>query len=361
VLAPGSHKTPSGHYYRFALPLNGSSFYDCTDATHSRPFDGHACLPSRDITVYIPEPYEDGAEAPLLVVQDGASFDTYLLKTVDALVDHPDPRRSLPPFVTVSISTGTTSDGAGSLRDIQYDTVSGKYADFVNGEVLPAVLSQPDIRADFPSLRITSDPAGRATLGCSSGGAAALAMAWFRPNLFGRVVAYSATLVAKDVALPSKAEFPLGAWEFHSPPGALIESSPRKPIRVFHSASEHDLGSRSTTPYLGCKVNGTAQEVVSTTEGCAANKAVCEGSAAGGKFIWHDTLDPLHSNWVVANNATAAALQTMGYETRYAYALSACHCDPKIFLQDLPSTLVWTWRGWARGRGRGQSASVETV
>ena len=63
------------------------------------------------------------------------------------------------------------------------------YARFVHEEVLPAVLRDPHVVAAYPNLQFSSDPDLRAAYGCSSGGAASLTMAWFRPDLFRRVVA----------------------------------------------------------------------------------------------------------------------------------------------------------------------------
>ena len=356
VLRSAANHTPKGHYYQFTLPMAGSRFYDCTDRTDSKTFPGPncpsgcPCLAYRNISVYIPAAYQDGQQAGVIVMQDGPGLDQGMIATMDALVGKSDSTgRSLPVFITVSISTGTLFDGRGTLRDIQYDTVSGKYATFVNEEIFPAVLSHDAVKADFPKLRLTSDPNGRATMGCSSGGAAAFSMAWFRPDLFRRVVAYSATLVAKDKLLPSNRSYPLGAWEYHSPPARLIQTtSPRKPLRIFHSVTNRDLGTTHNQPYLACKIDPTTggQTVVTSTVGCFAAAGLCAGTPAAGRGYFNNTLDPLHSDWVTANNATAVALQQMGYETRFAYALSACHCDPRIFYHDLPNTLVWLWRGW---------------
>ena len=71
--------------------------------------------------------------------------------------------------------------------------MSDRLARFINDEVLPAVLSNPDIRAAYPQLAFTDDPWGKCVMGCSSGGAAALAMGWFRPDLFRRLITYSGT------------------------------------------------------------------------------------------------------------------------------------------------------------------------
>ena len=45
------------------------------------------------------------------------------------------------------------------------------------------------------TCRLTKDPNARATMGCSSGGSAALAMAWYRNDLYHRVLTYSGTYV----------------------------------------------------------------------------------------------------------------------------------------------------------------------
>ena len=50
-------------------------------------------------------------------------------------------------------------------------------------------------------------------MGCSSGGSAALAMAWYRTDLYRRVLTYSGTYVNQQ--WPWNPETPGGAWEFH--------------------------------------------------------------------------------------------------------------------------------------------------
>lgn len=52
---------------------------------------------------------------------------------------------SMPPFVAVSVQNGG-SDAIKSERGLEYDTMSGRYAEFVNSEVLPAVLASPQMR-----------------------------------------------------------------------------------------------------------------------------------------------------------------------------------------------------------------------
>src|SRR5258708_19738001 len=61
-------------------------------------------------------------------------------------------------------------------------------------------------------LKITDDPNGHATLGGSSGGAAAFSMIWWHPDLFRRMIGWSPTLVTQ---VPAGSPFPHGCWIYH--------------------------------------------------------------------------------------------------------------------------------------------------
>jgi enterochelin esterase-like enzyme len=181
--------------------------------------------------------------------------------------------------------------------------MSDRLARFINDEVLPAVLADPAIKAAYPRLAFTRDPWGRAVMGCSSGGAAALTMGWFRPDLFRRLITYSGTFVdQQDDDAPEEATWPFGAWEYHSGK-KLIETSALKPLRIFTHVSEHDL--RANDP------------------------------------------EETQHNWVMANRRTAAALQAKGYHYRFVFSRESRHCDDRVFDQTLADTLVWMWRGYS--------------
>lgn len=324
---------PKGNYFQFNMSMAESKYYDCTDPTLTFP-----CDDERSVTVYIPHQYRDGMEAGLLVQQDGPGFDEYLRNVMDNLIGAENHERSLPVFILVSVNNAAAGqDGNGSLRDLEYDTVSGKYADFVSYEVVPKVLTDPYIKAKFPNLKVTSDPDGRASLGCSSGAAAAFSMAWFRPNLFRRVAAYSATLAKKDPFLPSNVSYPEGAWDYIN----LIRNTAKKPLRIFHHASQHDLGTHDPEAYEG--FNTTTMSKETSHEGCL----LANLGPLGMQKMIVNVISNGYDNWAEANNLTAASLEGAGYETRYAYARGACHCDSRALLQDMPNTLVWLWRGWA--------------
>jgi enterochelin esterase-like enzyme len=213
--------------------------------------------------------------------------------------------KKLPAFVAIAINNGNDrdgSDGQGSERGLEYDTLSDRYTRFVETEVLPAVLSDAAIKAAYPQLKFTSDPEGRGTMGCSSGAAAALTMAWFSPNLYRRVISYSGTFVDQQNHTQAEAVlYPFGAWEYHSDK-ELIKNADKKPLRIFLDVSERDMGA------------GTDE----------AN----------------------HHDWVLANQRTAAALKAKGYHYRFTFAKTLGHCDQKAVDLTLADALSWVWRGY---------------
>lgn len=267
---------------------------------------------------------------------------------MDNLIGNSESNRSLPVFILVSVGNAAAgNDGEHTLRDVEYDTLSGKYAEFVSFEVLPAVRSNQNISLVFPKLRFTEDPDGRATFGCSSGGAASFTMAWFRPDLFRRVYAAHASLVLKDEFLSSNTTYPAGGSEYPQ----LIRTSKKKPLRIFHSGGQHDLGTNDSQGYVGTTLTGTQF----THEGCVGNfrqkpfiVPICPTHQHQNGCV---TPEPHgFDNWCLGNNRTADALKANGYEHRYAYARGACHCDMQVVLQDMPNSLVWLWHGWAQTR-----------
>lgn len=290
---------PKGRQFEFTLRLADSQIFRGDDPTLEPA--KKAVRTERRIFVYVPAAYRDGTPAPVLVTHDGPSQLNLVRHALDNLTVSPDPNRKLPAFIVVAVENGG-NDGKNSERGLEYDTMSDRFARFINDEVLTAVLANPEIRAAYPKLAFTVNPWGRATMGCSSGGAAALTMAWFRPDLFRRVIAYSGTFVdQQDDDAPEELKYPYGAWEYHSSL-RLIQNGPRKPLRIFTHVSENDL--RAKDP------------------------------------------ESTQHNWVMAGERTATALREKGYHHRYVFSRATGHCDKKVFEQTLADTLVWLWRGY---------------
>jgi len=243
---------------------------------------------TRRVGVYVPAQYVAGSEAPFIVGADGV--DQLLFTALDNLIA----QKRVPPMIAISIGNGS-GDAQGSERGLEYDTMSGRYAEFVETEVLPLVEKQYGVR-------LTKNPDGRATMGCSSGAAAALTMAWYRPDLYHRVLSYSGTFVNQQ--WPHNAETPGGAWEYHE---KLIPNSPAKPIRIWMQVGDRDL----------------------------YNPNVMR--------------DGMH-DWVVANERMAKVLADKGYNYQFVFARNAAHCDRATKLQTLPEALEWVWRGYQPAR-----------
>ncbi len=290
---------PRGRVTQFALESADSKFYPgiardafgivdpnnprtLIVATHAQPW-------SRAITVYVPRQYQRGARAPFIVTHDGPRLyenDPALPRTLDNLIA----QKRVPALIAISIQNGG-GDAQGSQRGLEYDTMSGKLAQFIEAEVLPAVERQANVK-------LTKHPDGRAVLGCSSGAAAALSMAWYHNDWYRRVVSYSGTYVNQQ--WPFDPATPGGAWGFHE---TLIQGNPAKPIRIWMHVGDRDL----YNPNL--------------------------------------MRDDMH-DWVQANHRMAAALHAKGYHYQYVFALDSGHCDKRVRDQTLPQALEWVWRGY---------------
>lgn len=289
---------PKGKTFEFKMRLADSKIFRGDDATldPKKPV-----RTERKIFVYVPAGYQDGTKAPILVTLDGPSLLNLVRNAVDNLSVSKDPKRKLPAFIVIAVENGG-NDGKGSERGLEYDTMSGRFASFINDEVLPAVLNNQDIKTAYPKIAFTEDPEGKAVMGCSSGGAAALSIGWFRPDLFRRLITYSGTFVdQQDDDAPEEATYPLGAWEYHSGK-KLIETTEKKPLRIFTHVAEND--NRANDP------------------------------------------EETYHNWVMANERTAAALKAKKYDYRYIFSRASRHCDGNVFEQTLADTLVWAWHGY---------------
>jgi Enterochelin esterase and related enzymes len=290
---------PKGKSFEFTMPLADSKIFPGTDST-LQP-QKKAVRKERKIFVYVPAAYKDGEKAPFLIIHDGPGQLKLVRNALDNLTISKDANRKSPAFIAIAVENGG-NDGKKSERGLEYDTMSDRLARFIHDEVLPTVLTNAEIRAAYPKLAFTENPWGHAVIGCSSGGAAALTMGWFRPDWFRRIIAYSGTFVAQqDDDAPEEAKYPLGAWNYHSGM-KLIENSPKKPLRIFTHVSENDLRPND------------AEET--------------------------------HHNWVMAGQRTNAALDAKGYHHRFVFSLATRHCDGRVFEQTLADTLVWIWRGY---------------
>ena len=237
----------------------------------------------RRVAVYVPKQYIPGTAAPFIIGADGP--DQALFTALDNLIA----QKRVPVMIAISVGNGS-GDAQGSERGLEYDTMSGRYAEFIETELLPLVQAKV-------AVTLTKDPEGRATMGGSSGGSAALIMAWYHPELYHRVLTYSGTYVNQQ--WPRSVETPHGAWEFHE---RLIANAPQKPIRIWMEVGDRD------------------------------------------NFNPNVMRDDMH-DWVVANERMASVLAARGYRYQFVFARNAGHTDRAVKQQTLPEALEWLWQG----------------
>ena len=288
-----NESVPRGDVFEFAMESKDSKIYPGIAREPNTfavldPADPNKVLVNsypapytRRVAVYVPKQYVPGTEAPFIVGADGP--DQTLFTALDNLIAE----HRVPVMIAISIGNGS-GDAQGSERGLEYDTMSGLYAEFVENEVLPLVEKKY-------SVKLTKDPDGRATMGCSSGGAAAMAMAWYHTDLYHRVLSYSGTLVYQQ--WPYNPKTPHGAWEFYE---TLIPNNPKKPLRIWMHVSDQDL------------------------------------------LITRDN----YHDWVLANERMATALAAKGYPYQFVFAKNAVHCDRGVKAQTLPLALEYVWQGY---------------
>ena len=286
---------PQGAIYEFTMSSADSKIYpgtfgapDPADPAKLIVTTSHPAPYTRHVAVYVPKQYVPGTAAPFLVGADGP--DRGLFTALDNLIAE----HRVPVMIAISIGNGS-GDAQGSERGLEYDTMSGLYAEWVESEVLPLVESQYRVK-------LTGDPEGRATMGGSSGGSCALIMAWYHPELYHRVLTYSGTYVNQQ--WPHNSETPHGAWEFHE---HLIPNSKAKPLRIWMEVGDRD------------------------------------------NFNPNIMGDHMH-DWVVANENMARVLAAKGYHYQFVFARNAGHTDRAVKLQTLPEALEYLWQGYPMDR-----------
>ncbi|MEO8097909.1 MAG: alpha/beta hydrolase-fold protein [Acidobacteriota bacterium] len=233
----------------------------------------------RLVSVYIPSQYVPGTETPFIFSADSYGLRDHQLANI---LDNMIADRRLPSMVAVMVANG------GPDRSLEYDTVSPVFANFVETDLLPRVEKETGVK-------LTKNPEGRMTYGGSSGGAMALTMAWFRPDLYHRVLSYSGTFVN----VKNSPDAPHGAYEY---PEHLFPNNPAKPLRIWMHVSENDLGAKTASADL--------------------------------------------RNWLIANQRLAGVLKNKGYHYQFVFSKNSGHVDTKVIRQTLPQALEYVWQGF---------------
>jgi len=288
---------PQGTVYHFTIDSKDSKIYpgiarqpntfgtpDATNPAKLIVTTSHPAAYTRQVAVYVPKQYVAGTTAPFIIGADGP--DNLLFTVLDNLIAE----GKVPPMIAISIGNGS-GDAQGSERGLEYDTMSGLYAEFIEKEILPLVESKCQVK-------LTNDPDGRATMGGSSGGSCALIMAWYHPEWYHLVLTYSGTYINQQ--WPYNPKTPQGAWGFHA---HIIPQSPKKPLKIWMEVGDKDL------------------------------------------YNPNIMRDDMH-DWVLANENMAKVLAAKGYPYQFIFARNAGHVDYKVRQQTLPEALEWLWKDY---------------
>ena len=243
----------------------------------SKVFDGTV----RQYWVYVPAQYKADTAAAVLVFQDGQrAINPKGVIRAPVVLDNLIHRKEIPVTIGLFVTPGhkgaeypaTLGTMNPNNRSVEYDSLGDAFAKLIVDEMLPEVAKK---------WTLTKDPNERAIAGFSSGGIAALTVAWERPDAFRRV--YSAIGSFTDLR---------GGHVYPD----LVRKADAKPIRVYLQDGVHDNRSPNN----------------------------------------------LKRDWFVQNQKMAAALREKDYD--YKYVLGAgVHADDHGGAL-LPDALRWLWR-----------------
>ena len=228
------------HLQWFIKPLTGSGVAEAKAAEDAPKYEPPAIKPEdilpgttkqftfttskifpgtvREVTVFIPAQYDAAKPACVYVKTDGYNpREKAMMETMIAT-------KEMPVMVGVFVRPGEVpAPMKGTMgrrnRDFEYDAVDSNNVRFLIEELLPFVAKEY-------SLNLSTDGNDRCMSGGSSGGIAAFAAAWNRPDAFSRVYAASGSFVAFR-----------GGHEFPT----MVRKFEAKPIRSFLTTATHDM------------------------------------------------------------------------------------------------------------------------
>ncbi len=177
--------------------------------------------------VYVPAQYDPSKPTAVMIFNDGQAMmnepgDVQGHRVLDNLIY----RREIPVMLGVFINPGRRPDqpepnprdwgDKTTNRADEYNPPNDKYARVIVDELMPALKKE---------YNISPDPEQHGIMGASSGGCAAFAVAWFRPDDFRKVI----TFVGSFTNIRGEHIYP-----------ELVAESAKKPIRLFMQDGRND-------------------------------------------------------------------------------------------------------------------------
>ena len=193
----------------------------------------------RQYYIYVPAQYDGKSPAAVMIFQDGHTYVEEKGQFRTPIVfDNLIAKKEMPVTIGIFINPGLHVDkidgrqGWGthknkSNRSVEYDSLGGKYAEFLEKEILPAVAKK---------YKLTTKPEQRAICGLSSGGICAFTVAWERPDLFRKVLSH----IGSFANIRGGHVYP-----------ALIRKEEIRPLRVYLQDGKNDLDNAHGNWWLG--------------------------------------------------------------------------------------------------------------
>jgi len=197
-------------------------------------FSGPKVIPSKVFPgtqhtywVYIPAQYDPAKPTALMIFNDGQAMmkepgDVQGHRVLDNLIY----RREIPVMLGVFINPGRRPDqpepnprdwgDKTSNRADEYNPPNENYGRVIVDELMPALKKE---------YNLSPDPEQHGIMGASSGGCAAFAVAWFRPDEFRKVI----TFVGSFTDIRGGHVWP-----------DLVAASAKKPLRIFMQDGRND-------------------------------------------------------------------------------------------------------------------------
>jgi len=170
--------------------------------------------------VYVPAQYDASKPTPFMIFLDGSGALGNGVR-VPVVFDNLIAKHEIPPMIGIFIDPGilpavSENDQNRYERIFEYDSLSGRFAQFLLEELIPEVAKK---------YNLSKNPDDRGLSGVSTGAVGAFMAAWNRPDQFHRVLSFIGTYVAMKGAdsLP-----------------ALVRKTEAKPIRVFMQDGTND-------------------------------------------------------------------------------------------------------------------------
>ncbi len=235
--------------------------------------------------VYVPAQYDPAKPTAVMFFNDGQAMmaedgDVRGQNVLDNLIY----RHEIPVMLGVFINPGKRpdqpepslrgdwGDNTGNRRD-EYNPPNDQYARVIVDEILPV------LKQDY---NLSPDPNLHGIMGTSSGGCAAFAVAWFRPDDFRKVI----TFVGSFTDIRGEYIYP-----------ELVAAAEHKPIRIFMQDGRND---NRRTPAT------------------------------------------LNNDWFYQNVRLKDALEKKGYEVNYAWGMN--DHGQKMGGAIFPEMMRWLWR-----------------